>query len=152
MKSPKVTCTLLLGLALVIFAGTLWLHWPSVAGGFLTRMDDDEYLRQSERWQGLGWGAVRWAFTSAEPYYQPLPRLSHVLDYQLWGTNARGHHAVPPYVLRAVPGATISTPLDWKEVTNKLDPGSFTAKKVLAMKADPFAEFIESFGKKKAKR
>jgi bifunctional non-homologous end joining protein LigD len=66
--------------------------------------------------------------------------------------NARGHHAVPPYVLRAVPGATISTPLDWKEVTNKLDPRSFTAKKVLAMKADPLAEFIESFGKKKAKR
>src|SRR5260221_3296547 len=56
-------------------------------------MDDDESLRQSVRWQGLSWGAVRWAFTSTESYYQPLPRLSHVLDYQLWGTNARGHHA-----------------------------------------------------------
>jgi protein O-mannosyl-transferase len=89
----KATRTQLLGLALVIFAGTLWLHWPSVGGGFLTRMDDDEYLRQSVRWQGLSWGAVRWAFMSTEPYYQPLPRLSHTLDYQLWGTNARGHHA-----------------------------------------------------------
>lgn len=78
---------------MVIFSGALWLHWPSVNGGFLTRMDDDEYLRQSVRWQGLTWGAIRWAFTSTEPYYQPLPRLSHVLDYQLWGTNARGHHA-----------------------------------------------------------
>ena len=78
---------------MVIFSGALWLYWPSVAGGFLTRMDDDEYLRQSERWQGLSWGAIRWAFTSTEPYYQPLPRLSHVLDYQLWGTNAEGHHA-----------------------------------------------------------
>jgi tetratricopeptide (TPR) repeat protein len=93
LKAPKVTRTLLLGLALVIFAGTLWLHWPSVGGGFLTRMDDDEYLRQSVHWHGLTWGAVRWAFTSTEPYYQPLPRLSHVLDYQLWGTNAEGHHA-----------------------------------------------------------
>ena len=36
--------------------------------------------------------------------------------------NARGHHAVPPYVLRAVPGATISTPLDWKEVTDRPRP------------------------------
>ena len=36
--------------------------------------------------------------------------------------NARGHHAVPPYVLRAVPGATVSTPLDWKEVAEGLDP------------------------------
>ncbi|HXI82939.1 MAG TPA: tetratricopeptide repeat protein [Verrucomicrobiae bacterium] len=89
----KVTRAALLGVALAIFASALWLHWPSVNGGFLTRMDDDEYLRQSVRWQGLSWGAVRWAFTSTEPYYQPLPRLSHVLDYQLWGTNAQGHHA-----------------------------------------------------------
>ena len=68
--------------------------------------------------------------------------------------NARGHHAVPPYVLRAVPGATISTPLDWKEVTGKLDPGSFTAKKVLARlrKADPMADFAATFAGKKAKR
>ena len=36
--------------------------------------------------------------------------------------NARGHHAVPPYVLRAVPAASVSTPLDWKEVTPDLDP------------------------------
>jgi bifunctional non-homologous end joining protein LigD len=27
--------------------------------------------------------------------------------------NARGHHVVPPYVLRAVPAATVSTPLEW---------------------------------------
>src|ERR1017187_5586642 len=89
----KVTRTMFLGLALAILAATVWLHWPAVNCGFLTRMDDDEYLRLSMHWQGLSWGAVRWAFTSAEPYYQPLPRLSHVLDYQLWGTNARGHHA-----------------------------------------------------------
>ena len=42
--------------------------------------------------------------------------------------NARGHHAVPPYVLRAVPAATVSTPLEWKELTAKLDPGRFTLK------------------------
>jgi tetratricopeptide (TPR) repeat protein len=89
----KVTRTMFLGVALAILAATVWLHWPAVNCGFLTRMDDDEYLRLSMHWQGLSWGAVRWAFTSAEPYYQPLPRLSHVLDYQLWGTNARGHHA-----------------------------------------------------------
>lgn len=61
--------------------------------------------------------------------------------------NARGHHAVPPYVLRAVPGATVSTPLEWREVTEKLDPGTFTAKKVLArlarQKHDPFKGFTE---------
>ncbi|HEX4608885.1 MAG TPA: hypothetical protein VH092_11830, partial [Urbifossiella sp.] len=60
--------------------------------------------------------------------------------------NARGHHAVPPYVMRAVPAATVSTPLGWLEVTDKLDPAAFTPKKVLArlgrQKADPMAEFI----------
>ncbi|AMV36195.1 non-homologous end-joining DNA ligase [Planctomyces sp. SH-PL62] len=68
--------------------------------------------------------------------------------------NARGHHAVPPYVLRATPGATISTPLDWKEVASKLDPAAFTAKKVLARlrKVDPFAGLVESFGEQAAER
>lgn len=40
--------------------------------------------------------------------------------------NARGHHAVPPYVLRAVPAGTVSTPLEWKELTPKLSPKQFT--------------------------
>src|SRR5262249_39638224 len=31
--------------------------------------------------------------------------------------NAKGRHAVPPYVLRAVPGAPVSTPLNWTELT-----------------------------------
>ncbi|WP_422931986.1 non-homologous end-joining DNA ligase [Singulisphaera sp. PoT] len=65
--------------------------------------------------------------------------------------NARGHHAVAPYVLRAVPNATVSTPLDWKEVNGKLDPAEFTTKKVLARvarkKTDPFASLLEAFGR-----
>ena len=68
--------------------------------------------------------------------------------------NARGHHAVPPYVVRAVPGATISTPLDWREVTDKLDPPSFTIKnaatRLARRKSDPWAELVGAFSKKKA--
>jgi len=89
----KVSRTTLVGVALAIFAGSVWLYWPSVHGGFLTRMDDDEYLRQSVRVNGLTWKAVTWAFTTTQPYYHPLPRLSHVLDYRMWGKNAAGHHA-----------------------------------------------------------
>ena len=44
--------------------------------------------------------------------------------------NAKGHHAVPPYVVRATPSATVSTPLEWKEVTAKLDPKRFNAQTV----------------------
>jgi bifunctional non-homologous end joining protein LigD len=62
--------------------------------------------------------------------------------------NARGHHAVPPYVLRAVPGATVSTPLEWREVKGGLDPAAFTAKAVIARlkgrKADPMAGLLKA--------
>jgi bifunctional non-homologous end joining protein LigD len=64
--------------------------------------------------------------------------------------NARGHHAVPPYVLRAVPRATVSTPLDWRELTEDLDPGTFTMKTVLdrlaKQKRDPFAGLLRAIG------
>ena len=82
----------LLGMGLVIFAVSVWLHWPCVKGEFLD-VDDKEYLEQAVRCNGLTWNAVKWAFTSTEHYYHPLPRLSHVLDYQLWGKSAVGHHA-----------------------------------------------------------
>jgi protein O-mannosyl-transferase len=84
--------TRLVGVALVIFAITVWLYWPALRGGFLVSMDDDAYLQQSARLNGLTWNAVKWAFTTATPYYHPLPWLSHVLDYQIWGRNAAGHH------------------------------------------------------------
>jgi bifunctional non-homologous end joining protein LigD len=68
--------------------------------------------------------------------------------------NARGHHAVPPYVVRAVPGATISTPLNWREITDKLDPPSITIEnattKLARRKSDPLAELVGAFSKKKA--
>jgi bifunctional non-homologous end joining protein LigD len=59
--------------------------------------------------------------------------------------NARGHHAVPPYVLRPTPQATVSTPLDWKEVTARLDPKKFTIKSVVkrfAGKPDPLHSLL----------
>lgn len=95
----------LVGVALVIFTLTVWLHWPSVHGKFVFG-DDKEYLRQSVRWNGLTWDAVKWAFTSTESYYHPLVRLSHVLDYQIWRTNAAGHHATG-LVLHALNAALV---------------------------------------------
>ncbi len=57
--------------------------------------------------------------------------------------NARGHHAVPPYVLRAVPGAPVSTPLSWRELIDDLDPLRFNLRTVPArlarQKRDPLA-------------
>jgi len=40
----------------------------------------------------------------------------------------QGRHAVPPYVVRATDAATVSTPLEWKEVNARLDPKRFDVK------------------------
>jgi len=45
--------------------------------------------------------------------------------------NALGHHAVPPYVIRAVEQATVSAPLKWSEVTARLDPRRFDTRTML---------------------
>jgi bifunctional non-homologous end joining protein LigD len=61
--------------------------------------------------------------------------------------NARGHHAVPPYVLRAVPGATVSAPLAWAEVRADLDPKRFTLRtlplRLARQKRDPMAPLLK---------
>jgi bifunctional non-homologous end joining protein LigD len=57
--------------------------------------------------------------------------------------NARGKHVVPAYVLRAVPGAPVSTPLNWREPTTDLEPRRFNLKTIFRRLArqreDPMA-------------
>lgn len=45
--------------------------------------------------------------------------------------NRRGQTLAAPYSVRPKPGATVSTPLEWSEVTEKLHPSQFTIKNVL---------------------
>jgi DNA ligase D-like protein (predicted polymerase)/DNA ligase D-like protein (predicted 3'-phosphoesterase) len=60
--------------------------------------------------------------------------------------NARGHHAVPPYVVRAVPAASVSWPLSWREVTADLDPSRVNVRTVLLRlgrrRKDPLAGLL----------
>jgi bifunctional non-homologous end joining protein LigD len=65
--------------------------------------------------------------------------------------NARGHHAVPPYVVRAVPGATVSTPLRWQEVNDALDPAELNLRTVFRrlsrQKRDPLGALVGAWDK-----
>jgi len=46
--------------------------------------------------------------------------------------NAEGQTTAAPYSVRPVPGATVSTPLAWSEVTARLSPKRFTMQNMLA--------------------
>jgi DNA primase len=93
-------------------------------------------------WKGNGgYDAARaWAMQIAEQVVRDLPDLATVerLTNERHGRvyvdviqNAMGHHVVPPYVLRAVPEATVSTPLEWDELMPRLNPKAFTMPAVL---------------------
>jgi tetratricopeptide (TPR) repeat protein len=77
------------GLCLLV----LICYWPVRNYGFVN-IDDPPYLTQYIRIQaGLTMDGVAWAFRTLEPgYWRPLTWLSHMLDWQLFGENAGGHH------------------------------------------------------------
>lgn len=59
--------------------------------------------------------------------------------------NRQGQTLASAYSLRPKPGATVSTPLDWKEVTHQLHPSQFTITNMqerLKKKGDLFADIL----------
>jgi bifunctional non-homologous end joining protein LigD len=95
------------------------------------------------RWRDRGGydEARTWAFAIAEHVAEALPKqaTTEIRKVKRGGRvyidvmqNARGHHAVPPYVLRAVPGAPVSTPLAWRELRPDFDPARFNLRTIPA--------------------
>jgi bifunctional non-homologous end joining protein LigD len=106
--------------------------------------------------QAEGYDAARdWAMGIAERMVADLPEIATIERrkdrrqnkvYVDVLQNTRGHHVVPPYVLRAVPQATVSTPLTWAELTPALDPRRYTLKTIFRrlarQKTDPMAPLV----------
>jgi Flp pilus assembly protein TadD len=82
-------------LCLLLLAATLVVYNPVNQNGFIN-FDDNVYITQNPHVRaGLSWPTVKWAFsTYAESNWHPLTWLSHALDYQLFRSNAAGHHDV----------------------------------------------------------
>jgi bifunctional non-homologous end joining protein LigD len=62
-----------------------------------------------------------------------------------FGQNGHGQTIVAPFSLRPLPGAPASCPLEWREVTARLDPARFNLKTIAARFekiADPLAPIL----------
>jgi thioredoxin-like negative regulator of GroEL len=83
--------------ALAVAAGLVLLTvvaYSRVAGNSFIGLDDDDYVTENLRVQaGLGWNGLAWAFTTTHAAnWHPLTWLSHMLDVELFGLRAWGHH------------------------------------------------------------
>jgi bifunctional non-homologous end joining protein LigD len=63
------------------------------------------------------------------------------IDYM---QNIRGKTMIAPYSLRAQAKATVSTPLDWKELKKGLRPEEFNINTVLKRNNDPWEGLLEN--------
>jgi bifunctional non-homologous end joining protein LigD len=104
------------------------------------------------------WNAVReWCRRFAQAmeaeapsrYVASVPkrkRVGHILVD--WLRNGIGATAIASFSPRARPGATVATPLDWREVKPGLDPASFTLRtipeRLRRRRRDPWAGFAEA--------
>ena len=92
MASPK-NCRSIVGICLALAVVTLVLYLPATRNGFVN-IDDQEYILENPHvTAGLTWPGIVWAMhTGYASNWHPLTWMSHMLDCQLYGLNAGGHH------------------------------------------------------------
>jgi Tfp pilus assembly protein PilF len=80
---------------IVLTAATLAVFYQVYSFGFVN-LDDPIYVYKNPNIQsGITPESVKWAFTTGYAnFWHPLTWLSHMLDWQLFGNNAAGHHLV----------------------------------------------------------
>ena len=91
-KLTKNQLAALICLALAVVTTALYL--PMTHHDFVN-FDDDDYITSNSHVQaGLTWAGLIWAFqTGTAANWHPLTWLSHMLDCQLYGLYAGGHHS-----------------------------------------------------------
>ena len=72
---------------------TLIVFWNVQNHEFINH-DDPLFITENYHIQSrFTWKSISWAFTTTSPdYWHPLPWLSLILDYQLYGLNPKGYH------------------------------------------------------------
>lgn len=84
-----------LGLATLLVGMTLVAYWPAYQAGFVD-FDDSDYVYGNRHVStGVSGENLQWAFTRYHSSnWHPLTWISHMVDVELFGLDARGHHAV----------------------------------------------------------
>ncbi|MGD0786066.1 MAG: tetratricopeptide repeat protein [Sedimentisphaerales bacterium] len=90
-KNPDKNWSLLICLTLTLV--TLAVYFQ-VRGFPFVNYDDPVYVSQNSNIHaGISFNAIRWAFTTGyAKNWHPLTWLSHMLDWQFYGSNPAGHH------------------------------------------------------------
>ena len=80
-------------LGILLFASVVCTFLPAIQNEFVG-YDDPLYVTGNSHVQeGLSWETLKWAFSSGEAAnWHPITWLSHMLDYELFGLQAWGHH------------------------------------------------------------
>ena len=83
--------SLICGLLLAI--GTLAVYWPVRRFDFVT-LDDPYYVTGNPHVKaGITWGGLKWAIRASDAAnWHPMTWVSHMVDCQLYGPRAGGHH------------------------------------------------------------
>lgn len=95
-----------------------------IAGNDFINYDDKGYITENNHIQsGINAESIKWAFTAeVEANWHPLTMLSHMLDWQIFGENASGHHLVS---LLLHIGAVVFLFLFLNKTTNDIGPAVF---------------------------
>ena len=78
----------------IFLAAIVWVVFGQTLHHEFVNFDDEVYVYENPLVQkGLTWEGFRWAFTYGQiGNWHPLTWISHMLDCQLYGLNAGGHH------------------------------------------------------------
>ena len=78
----------------IFLAAIIWVVFGQTLGHEFVNFDDDEYVYENPGVaQGLTLRGIIWAFTHVHSFnWHPLTWISHMLDCQLYGLKAGGHH------------------------------------------------------------
>ena len=81
-------------LVCLVLAAMTWVVFGQTLGHEFVNYDDDSYVTNNPAvLGGLSLKAILWAFThNVALNWTPLTVISHMLDCQLYGTHAGGHH------------------------------------------------------------